>query len=907
MTRQGDRPATLENPSRFPPLTSWASHRVTLPRSVGVSVEVDARDETPAPACRRARALSREIRVAASKREPCASLASYRDSPRARLSRTPEAAFACFGSACKRVALLARRPVASRCRRRIAAWFELAELVGELTYGVRVACRRRFRLRSRVLSRPWSLVDRYSAARTGFGADVSGDLGRSSGDRSRGFRTFVRALAGSALMLVVLGIPAARADAAPALKLVRYHGYGITVPVSWPVFRLTRRSTVCVRFNRHAVYLGSPGDQQRCPAHAAGRTEAILAQPLGVSEARLRSAQARALAPVTVSAAQLERGSGVRIVLARHGLEVTATWNRDPEVVRRALGVGIRGGRVASAARLAPRAVPASAGHSVAHAGAVFTGLGVDACSAPSSAQMAAWNASPYRALGVYIGGANMACSQPNLTASWVGQEWAAGWHLIPTYVGLQAPSNSCACAAIVPSQASVQGTAAASDAVTQAQAVGIGAGNPIYFDMEGYSRTAANTSAVLAFLSAWTTQLHAEGYTSGVYSSGASGVQDLVSQYGTGYAEPDDVWIANWNGSPTTNDPYLPSDDWPAHQRLHQYNGAHNETYGGVTINVDSDALDGATASEVPAPASAPSLRVSPAGDGTARLFARWQDAVGVVAWRTLGGATPTALQPIGQTPSAGAVTTIAASSAFAYYAVQALDSGDQVLGSSAAVATPAHLAIYGHSAFVPARGLVGIPVGCFTGRPCRISLMVYAGRRRIARSGPEQLSSQGGLLFFKLSASDRKLLAQAPRRRLAVTVRARDASGVSSAMAMNLIPFLTTGPGPRRSLGQAGRLRLVGVNDFVFRRAVGGILAACSGPAPCLVRTTIIAAHRTIASTGVEFLGANQIGYLSFRLAPFGRALLARTAGNQLGASVTITDGTSTARGSIALSGFR
>ncbi|HET9103326.1 MAG TPA: glycoside hydrolase domain-containing protein [Solirubrobacteraceae bacterium] len=596
----------------------------------------------------------------------------------------------------------------------------------------------------------------------------------------------------------------------------------------------------------------------------------------------------------------------MRVVLARHGLEVTATWNRDRAVIRRALGHGASAGRVASSAAVAPRAVPASAGRSLPRAGTVFTGLGVDTCSAPSSAQMSAWNASPYRALGVYIGGANMACSQPNLTAAWVGQQWAAGWHLIPTYVGLQAPSNSCGCASIVPGQAGAEGTAAASDAVTQAQAVGIGAGAPIYFDMEGYSRTAADTSAVLTFLSAWTTQLHAEGYASGVYSSGASGIQDLVSQYGTGYPEPDDIWVADWNGSPDTSDPYLPSGDWAAHQRLHQYQGAHNETYGGVTINVDSDALDGGTASGVPAPPPSPSLRVSPAGDGTARLFASWPHAVGVVAWRTLGGASPTALQPFVQTPSAGAVTAIAASSAFPYYAVQALGSGGQVLGSSAPVATPAHLAIYGHSAFVPARGLVGIPVGCFTGRPCRISLMVYVGHKRIARSGPEQLSSAGGLLFFKLSAPDRKLLAQAPGRRLAVTVAARDASGVTSSRPMNLTPFLTTGSGPRRSLHQTSTLRIMGVNDFVYRRAVGGILAACSGPTPCLVKTTITAAHRTIASTGVEFLGANQIGYLSFRLAPFGRALLARAAGNQLGARVTVTDGHSTARGSIALSSF-
>ena len=65
---------------------------------------------------------------------------------------------------------------------------------------------------------------------------------------------------------------------------------------------------------------------------------------------------------------------------------------------------------------------------------------------------MSAWGASPYRAVGIYVGGANEACAQPNLSPSWVAQESAAGWVLLPIYVGLQAPNNGCGCAAIVPS-----------------------------------------------------------------------------------------------------------------------------------------------------------------------------------------------------------------------------------------------------------------------------------------------------------------------------------------------------------------------------------------------------------------------------------------------------------------------
>src|SRR5262245_55626025 len=53
-------------------------------------------------------------------------------------------------------------------------------------------------------------------------------------------------------------------------KAVRYRGYRIVVPASWPVYDLRSRPSVCVRFDRHAVYLGSPSSAQRCPAHAVG-------------------------------------------------------------------------------------------------------------------------------------------------------------------------------------------------------------------------------------------------------------------------------------------------------------------------------------------------------------------------------------------------------------------------------------------------------------------------------------------------------------------------------------------------------------------------------------------------------------------------------------------------------------
>jgi hypothetical protein len=278
------------------------------------------------------------------------------------------------------------------------------------------------------------------------------------------------------------------------------------------------------------------------------------------------------------------------------------TQNCPAEAMGRRRAILVDPRSAAASASALPRA-SARVG-TASRSGTIFTGLGFDACSTPSAHSMSAWKSSPYRAVGVYIGGINRACSQPNLTPEWVAAQTAAGWHLIPTYVGLQAPTSACSsCAKLSASQATAQGVAAAVDAVEEASVVAMGPGSPIYFDMESYSRTSTATSATLAFLEAWTQKLHQLGYVSGVYSSSASGIADLGAEVGSGYELPDHLWIANWNGSQSTSDPVVPSSAWAQHQRIHQYRGGHDESYGGVTINIDNDYVDGATVGEATLP----------------------------------------------------------------------------------------------------------------------------------------------------------------------------------------------------------------------------------------------------------------------------------------------------------------
>jgi hypothetical protein len=389
------------------------------------------------------------------------------------------------------------------------------------------------------------------------------------------------------------------ATAQAATQNVSYLGHQFTVPASWPVVDLGKAPSTCVRFDQHAVYLGTPGARQDCPTGLIGRTEALLIQPAVASTAPARSTD-------NAIARELD-ASG-------NGFQVTVTYNGDRSLAQSILtSAGLPS---ASAAPVSAPTSPTSSRSTTQHSATQvspaavstsstnFTGQGFDACAAPDSSSMSAWkSSSPYSAVGIYIGGATRSCSQPNLTAAWVSQQASAGWRFLPLYAGPQAPG--CSCASI--SSAS-QGTAAADDAIDQAAALGFPAGTEITYDMEAYSSGGSTTSLVVGYLAAWTTELHAHGYLSGVYGSMASTVDDLISNYNSA-TMPDILDFADppGSGSSTVSDSGIPSGDWPTHQRVHQYTAGHDETYGGVKINIDGDYLDVQVSSATPPPADTP------------------------------------------------------------------------------------------------------------------------------------------------------------------------------------------------------------------------------------------------------------------------------------------------------------
>jgi hypothetical protein len=726
----------------------------------------------------------------------------------------------------------------------------------------------------------------------------------------RSSRTALIAIAAVLLGMLASGEPAL---AATSHRTVRFDGVQLRVPAGWPVFHLSARSHVCVRFNRHAVYLGTPGSDQLCPRQAIGRTEAILVSPA--------TYHGQLLTPVSRLTAATAEGSMARLHDVADHVIITATWGRDPQVIRAALGV--RSLRAAMLATNGHQPTVVGAGPRLAHVrprqtssaspstpGEVYAGLGFDVCSTPSTVSMSAWGqSSPYAAIGIYIGGVNAACLGGNLNAGWVQAESLAGWHMLPLYVGLQAPGGCCQAmsSTVTDGQyatAASQGTAAAQDAVTQAQALGIGTGNPIYYDMENYRRSTSNSGAVLAFLQAWTQQLHTSGYLSGVYSSGSSGITDLAANYGTTYVEPDELWTADWDSSapstPPTSaaNPYVPAADWPGTHQLLQYwsdPGRSPESYGGASIGIDRDYVDAPTAAYgsgtlVTQVIGAPTLAIKPQANGWVNLVPAWASQPGIAQYAILAGASPLALSSVG-TVSATSGPPVKLQAVHAYYAVQGLNSAGQVVGTSAPIQTPASLAIFGNSAYVGARGPVGVPVACLNLTPCQLAAQIFAGTRRIAHSDIHGIASQGGQLLVPMSAKIHRLVAAATGHRLPVTVRLTSATGASASRPLNLVPYTVSGPAPRRRTWPGSTLQILASTSYVSNAWTGGVLAVCRATVPCVAAVTVSRAGNTIASPRTTTLGPGEVGYLTYTLNRVGHRLLRAAPGNQLGARLSVS----------------
>lgn len=456
-------------------------------------------------------------------------------------------------------------------------------------------------------------------------------------------------------------VPAAtvtsRMPSAPTpTKPVTYRGYHVDVPETWPVVDLAANPRTCVRLDQPAIFLGHPGDVQDCPQQVLGRSDVIVIEPADAQAAADRHVAVDAHAGTSPAPTAAEAAEQLmRVHVTDAGVVVTEAWGADRAVV----DAVVRSGRSGSApVKPSPQVqAPSTAGPSSTSpptsttsgsptsTGATVTtnppttaaqtttssapttsttapppalrapaaaaavapvthaqfalGEGFDACSVPSStATMSNLRAATgWVTVGMYLGGANAGCPQLGLGASWVQSVAAQGWAIVPIWVGRQINTCGGYCSTITPSQAGSQGAAEASAAAGAAQSVGIGPTSPIYYDLEGYNVSGTNTLTAIAFIQGWTNQLHAMGYTSGFYSSAASGIADMVTMAQNGISgTPDELWIARYDCISTTSDSAVPASLWVNH-RMKQYR-SNLTSCSAPQLNVgfgyDSDSIGG-------------------------------------------------------------------------------------------------------------------------------------------------------------------------------------------------------------------------------------------------------------------------------------------------------------------------
>ena len=234
----------------------------------------------------------------------------------------------------------------------------------------------------------------------------------------------------------------------------------------------------------------------------------------------------------------------------------------------------------------------------------IFIGKGIDICSIPTLAQLDIWDDhSPYASINLYMGGAARAlfCDNSPLNANFVAQAYAQGWTFIPTWVGPQAPcTNFLARFSSNANQAYLDGVNEANLAMNRLAELGFTTlskgGSIVYYDLETFVGDQACRDAVKAFMNGWDYQLKWYGNMSGIY--GSTGCTNGLNNFLSIDNKPDAIWAALWDDRATVWGLNCISDSvWASHQRIHQYAGAHNETYGGVTLNLDNNMLDGIVA----------------------------------------------------------------------------------------------------------------------------------------------------------------------------------------------------------------------------------------------------------------------------------------------------------------------
>jgi hypothetical protein len=133
--------------------------------------------------------------------------------------------------------------------------------------------------------------------------------------------------------------PTVRPSSTPGMQTVEYLGIAFDVPADWPVHDLATEPTTCVRFDVHAVYVGSPGAEMRCPAGLVGRTDALLVEPASSANAHSGVEAAGALTAQSINGLSVQVADEVTaagdVVATTDAVTVTASTGDSDAIARR--------------------------------------------------------------------------------------------------------------------------------------------------------------------------------------------------------------------------------------------------------------------------------------------------------------------------------------------------------------------------------------------------------------------------------------------------------------------------------------------------------------------------------------------------------------------------------------------
>jgi hypothetical protein len=96
-------------------------------------------------------------------------------------------------------------------------------------------------------------------------------------------------------------------------KTISYDGIEVSVPARWPVYWLKKDPNKCVRYDQNAVYVGTPGVNQACPAGLIGRDDTISIAGPAAGNASLQAGRPALIEGKPVAVAAPAPGTIVRV------------------------------------------------------------------------------------------------------------------------------------------------------------------------------------------------------------------------------------------------------------------------------------------------------------------------------------------------------------------------------------------------------------------------------------------------------------------------------------------------------------------------------------------------------------------------------------------------------------------